>query len=46
LSASGWISWVERTLLLWVRSREINKGVGIETVHVLNDNFWRLGDFV
>ena len=28
------------------RSREVNKGVGVETVHVLNDNLWKLGDFV
>ena len=32
--------------LMLVRSREKNKGVGIETVHVLNDNFWKVGDFV
>lgn len=32
--------------ILLACSREKNKGIGIETVHVLNDNFWKLGDFV
>lgn len=42
LSSDCWFD-VARIVCV-VCSREVNKGVGIETVHVLNDNFWRLGD--